>query len=74
MKLKLKAARVNNDMTINDMSEALNVSKATVCRWEKEQLPIPEDKFMEYCSICGVEPGDISAKIKEKKDDNRCSE
>lgn len=68
VKILMKAARVNKNMSLSDMSAALGVSKSTVCRWEKGQLPVPEDIFMRYCSVCDVDTENVIANVKRKEE------
>lgn len=36
LKISLKAARVNADLTITEAAEAIGVSRSTLIKWEKE--------------------------------------
>lgn len=48
LKLVMRAARVNSNKSLSDMSAAMGVSKATISRWERGQIPIPEEAFDVY--------------------------
>lgn len=49
------------------MSAAMGVSKATISRWERGQIPIPEEAFEKYCNICNVNKDDVVANVKPKE-------
>ena len=54
MKVSLKAARINANLLQKDIAKKLNVSEATVCRWEKGTILIPTDYLEQYCKICNI--------------------
>lgn len=59
MKLHLKAARVNADLTQKEVSERLNVAQSTLIAWEKEKRfpSVPQLKSM--CDLYGCGMDDI---------------
>lgn len=67
LKLVMRAARVNSNKSLSDMSAAMGVSKATISRWERGQIPIPEEAFDVYCNICNVNKDDVVANVKPKE-------
>jgi len=67
LKLVMRAARVNSNKSLSDMSVAMGVSKATISRWERGQIPIPEEAFDMYCNICNVNKDDVVANVKPKE-------
>ena len=67
MKITLKAARVNAGYSQESLAKQIGVSKSTVSRWEVGVLPIPNEKLLEICEICGLEKESII--IQERKRD-----
>lgn len=57
MKVSLKAARVNAQLTQNDVAKALNKSKATIVAWEKGKTEIDKANFEALCRLykCGID-------------------
>lgn len=59
MRMTLKAARVNVNMTQMQVAEHLNVTKKTVCSWEKGKTKPKLDKIEPICKLYGVTYDDI---------------
>lgn len=59
LKVSMKAARVNVDMTQKQAAEAVNVSETTIIKWESGASIPPADKFMRLCEIYGATVDDI---------------
>lgn len=59
MKLILKAARVNACLSVGDMADIVNVSKATVRNWESGKTSPRVDQLNTYCDACGISSADI---------------
>ena len=59
MRILLKAARVNKDLTQQDVANALNVTKKTVGAWETGKTKPKVDKIDALCLLLGVNYDDI---------------
>ena len=59
MKISLKAARINKDMTQQEMATALGVTKKTVGSWENGKTMPGADKIDPICDLLGVRYDDI---------------
>lgn len=59
MKLSMKAARVNANLTQQKVADAMGVSIATVNLWENGKMTPKPQQFRDYCRIVGVETADI---------------
>lgn len=59
MRILLKAARVNKDLTQQDVANALNVTKKTVGAWESGKTMPKVDKIDALCLLLGVNYDDI---------------
>lgn len=55
VKVSLKAARINANLLQKDIAKRLNVSEATVCRWERGTITIPNEFLEKYCEICNID-------------------
>ena len=58
-KLTLKAARLLNDMSREEVAKAIGSSASTIANWENGKTSIPLDKAMELCKVYGVRLSDI---------------
>lgn len=59
-KISLAAARVNAEMTQEDVAKALHVSKQTIVRWENGVNPPDAIQFSELCELYGAPMNAIS--------------
>ena len=59
MRILLKAARVNKDLTQQDVATALNVTKKTVGAWATGKTMPKVDKIDALCLLLGVNYDDI---------------
>ena len=59
MRISLRAARANKDLTQQDVATALNVTKKTVGAWEKGRTMPKVDKIEALCLLLGVKYDDI---------------
>lgn len=59
MKISLKAARVNANLTQEDAAKQLRKGKQTITNWENGYTTIDTANFMALCSLYGVRPNDI---------------
>lgn len=50
-KISLAAARVNANMTQDQVAQAVGVSKCTIVNWEKGRTSIPFDTLVKLCGI-----------------------
>ena len=66
MVISLKAARINADISQQQMAKKLGVSPSTISRWETGQLPVPDDIVNKYCVICNINKEDIKLTKKEE--------
>jgi transcriptional regulator with XRE-family HTH domain len=54
VRITLKAARINRNLSQKDAAKALNVSNKTLCNWENG-LSVPKaDKIDSICELYGV--------------------
>ncbi len=71
MKLSLKAARTNANLKQKDIAKQLEVSEATVCRWEMGTFAISLSYLKKYCDLCNIDISNIdteSIKIDNSKE------
>ena len=59
MRISLKAARVNKNLSQTDVAVALNVTRKTVGAWESGKSIPKVDKIEPLCNILGVKYDDI---------------
>jgi len=60
MRITMKAARVNADLTQEQVAKALNVTKKTVCSWENGKTTPKLDKIEPLCTLYGLTYDDIA--------------
>lgn len=60
MRITLKAARVNKGLTQQEVANHLNVTKKTVCSWEKGKTLPRFEKIEPLCSLYGLTYEDIA--------------
>ena len=63
MRITLKAARTNKNLTQGDLATALNVTKKTVGAWENGKSMPNVDKIDRLCEILGCKYDDIQWKV-----------
>lgn len=54
LKITLKAARVNADLTLDEAAEALHTTKQTLINYEKGSTSPTVDKLIEMCHLYKV--------------------
>lgn len=54
LKISLRAARVNANLTLDEASEALHTTKQTLINYEKGITSPTVDKLIEICHLYGV--------------------
>lgn len=59
MRVSLKAARVDKNLTQTDVANALNVTKKTVGAWESGKSMPKADKIDQLCKLLGRSYDDI---------------
>lgn len=59
MKITLEAARVNAKLTQKEAAEALGVSSATICNWEKGRSFPDVIRIMKICKLYNVSYDDL---------------
>ena len=59
MKISLKAARVNANLTQEDVAKQLHKGKQTITNWENGHTSIDIANFTALCSLYGVNPDNI---------------
>lgn len=59
MKLTLKAARVNANLSQAESAKRIGVNTLTVARWEAGKNEIPVAKFRKLCELYGCREEDI---------------
>lgn len=57
--ISLKAARINADISQQEISKILGVSPSTISRWETGQLKVPDNIIEKYCEICKIKKEDL---------------
>ncbi len=55
MKISLKAARVNANLTQKEVAERMNISKNTLVNWEKGRTMIDDTPLMVLSEIYSVD-------------------
>lgn len=59
MKISMRAARINKNISRKEEAEALGVSYSTVVKWENETSVPSADKFLAFCDLVAMSPEDI---------------
>ena len=59
MRVTIKAARVNKDLTQESFAKAIDVGLRTVQSWEAGVSSPRADKMLEICAVLGCEMDDI---------------
>jgi len=59
MKISLKAARVNANLTQGDVAKRLKKSVQTIVNWECGRTPIDEGNFIALCTIYNISAENI---------------
>ena len=54
LKIKLKAARVNKEMTQEDVAKALNRNKQTIVNWENGATAIKVRDLLQLSKLYGI--------------------
>lgn len=54
MRITMRAARINRNLTQREVAEALNVTKKTVCSWETGKTKPRFDKIEPICKLYQV--------------------
>lgn len=54
IRISMAAARVNADMSQEQVAKALNVSNATVCAWENYKSPITVEMAQKISNLYGL--------------------
>ena len=55
----MAAARVNANMTQDDIAREMHISKQTVINWEKGRITPNLAQFEMYCRLCGISKDNI---------------
>lgn len=71
-RIKLKAARVNADMTAKQVGELIGKTEKTVLNWENGVTPIPANQFDKLCKIYKINSDFVNVPV--VKDDFFCEE
>ena len=59
MKVTLRAARVNRNLTLSEAAKALNVGERTLSYWENGKSSPRADKMAKICRLYECTPNDI---------------
>lgn len=59
MKISMRAARTNKNISRKEEAEALGVSYSTIVKWETEASVPSADKFLAFCELVEMSPDDI---------------
>ena len=52
MKILMKAARANAELTQAEVARRMHKSQNTVMAWETHKIRPRQDELQEYCNIC----------------------
>lgn len=69
-RIKLKAARVNAEMTAKNVAENIGKTEKTILNWENGITAIPAEQFNNLCELYGIQPDYVEVPI--VKDDFLC--
>ncbi len=58
-RISVAAARVNTDMTQEEMANALGITRQTYAAWESGKSKMTAEGFMLFCEVTGFSPNDI---------------
>ena len=67
MKISLKAARVNANITMADAAKYINRAVMTLSRWETGGTDIPAADFKKLCLLYNVDEREVFLPIKMSK-------
>lgn len=59
MKVSLKAARVNANLTMDEAAQKVGINEATLRKWEKGSTSPTVDRFRKLCEVYGCTTEDI---------------
>ena len=59
LKISMAAARVNAELTQEDMAKRMQVSKSTIVSWEKGKVVPKPAQFLMYCNLCKIPSDNI---------------
>jgi len=59
VKISLKAARVNADLSQRTVAKRLNITQGTLVNWEKGRNDPSAGKLLELCALYGCEVNDL---------------
>jgi DNA-binding XRE family transcriptional regulator len=59
LQISMAAARVNANMTQDDIAREMHISKQTVINWEKGRIIPNIAQFEMYCRLCGISKDNI---------------
>jgi len=59
VKISMRAARINKNISRMKEAEALGVSYSTIVKWENETSVPSADKFLAFCELVAMSPDDI---------------
>lgn len=62
-KIKLKAARVNAEMTAKDVAENIGKTEKTVLNWENGITAIPAEQFNNLCKLYNIKSDHVEIPI-----------
>lgn len=69
-RIKLKAARINAEMTAREVAETIGKTEKTVLNWENGVTAIPGEQFKNLCKLYGIKTDYVEIPI--VKDDFFC--
>lgn len=58
--ISMAAARVNANMTQEEMANALKITRQTYAAYESGRSKVKAEHFLAFCKITGFSPNDIS--------------
>lgn len=69
-RIKLKAARINAEMTAKEVAETIGKTEKTILSWENGITPIPGEQFKNLCELYKIKTDYVEIPI--VKDDFFC--
>ena len=57
--ITLKAARVNENLTVEEISKKFDITRQTWRNYENGVTPIPADIFLKFCDMYDFNPKEI---------------
>lgn len=63
LKISLRSARANVNMSAKEVAEQIGVEFQTLLRWEKGEHQPPIDKILQLCELYGIKVENINWRV-----------